>query len=71
MLDEETAQASQLDCELHDPEGHYQSNTEPSQQQNEKRALRQRLRIDSKEIKASPLEPVQHGAIPEEETTGG
>ena len=65
VLTDVSGQASQLDCELQDPDGHYEHSTEPSQQQNAKRALRRRLRIDSKEIRQSPLEPTQRPEIPE------
>ena len=66
VVDEDAKKSTELNCELHDPDGHYQDSLEPSQQQNAKRAMRRRLRLESKEIQASPLKPVQRPEILED-----
>ena len=65
-VDEDAKKSAELNCELHDPDGHYQDSLEPSQQQSAKRAMRRRLRLESKDIQASPLKPVQRPAIVDE-----
>lgn len=66
FVTKDAGKSAELSCELHDPDGHYQDSLEPSQQQNAKRAVRRRLRIDSKNIQASPLKPVQRPEILDE-----
>ena len=66
LVAEDAEKPAELNCELHDPDGHYHGSLEPSQRQNEKRAMRRRLRIESKEIQASPLQPIQRDALPDE-----
>eukprot|EP01043_Picozoa_sp_COSAG02_P067032 COSAG02_NODE_10628_length_1895_cov_1.721047_1_plen_137_part_00 len=66
LVAEDAEKPAELNCELHDPDGHYQDSLEPSQQQSAKRAMRRRLRLESKDIQASPLKPVQRPAIVDE-----
>jgi hypothetical protein len=66
LVAEAAEKPAELSCELHDPDGHYHDSLTLSQQQNAKRAMRRRLRIESKEIQASPLQPVRRDALPDE-----